>query len=59
MRELGMQSFDIFLHSFEGMIIRTLVERNQTELEKGKKPLVSGEELLKVLFRFYDQSLFE
>jgi hypothetical protein len=55
MRELGVQNFDMFLHSFEKMIISTLAERNHQE----KKPLLTQKELLRVVFRFYDQSLFE
>ena len=41
MRELGMLSFDMFLHSFEQMIIRTLVERNAADMASKKRPLIS------------------
>jgi hypothetical protein len=41
MKELGMQSFEMFLYSFEKMLIDTLVERNQQELQTKKKPLIS------------------
>lgn len=55
-----MLNFDMFLHSFETMIINTLSTRNLHELVKNKKPLITNEEILKkVLFRFYDPNLFE
>jgi hypothetical protein len=55
-----MLSFDMFLHSFEKMIIETLCVRNKDELSKSKKPLISEQDILrKVVFRFYDESLFE
>jgi hypothetical protein len=41
MRAQGMLSFDIFLHTFEKMLINTLASRNREELEKNKKPLIS------------------
>jgi hypothetical protein len=60
LRDQGMLSFDMFLHSFEKMIIETLSVRNQEALEKTKKPLITEKDLLtKVLFRFYDETLFE
>ena len=41
LKELGMLSFDMFLHSFETMMIDTLVKRNQVELATKKKPLIT------------------
>lgn len=41
MRELGMLSFDMFLHSFEQMIIKTLTERNRADLAAKKRPLIT------------------
>lgn len=60
MREQGMQSFDMFLHSFEKMFIETLVRRNAQEMENHHRPLISVDDMLKtVVFRFYDKQLFE
>jgi succinate dehydrogenase flavin-adding protein (antitoxin of CptAB toxin-antitoxin module) len=59
-RELGMLNFDMFLHSFENRIIDALVKRNKEDLERYKRPLISDKDVLqKVVFRFYDQNLFE
>lgn len=41
LKELGMQSFEMFLYSFEKMLIETLVERNKQDLQSKKKPLIS------------------
>jgi hypothetical protein len=50
----------MFLHSFETMVIDTLSIRNKDELARSKKPLISEADILKkVVFRFYDESLFE
>jgi hypothetical protein len=55
-----MLSFDMFLHSFETMVIDTLSIRNKEEVARSKRPLISEADILKkVLFRFYDESLFE
>ena len=55
-----MLSFDMFLHSFEKMLIETLCLKNQEEIAKNKRPLIKEKDILsKVLFRFYDESLFE
>lgn len=55
-----MLSFDMFLHSFEKMMIDTLVKRNRDDLVRTKKQLISDQDILnKVLFRFYDKNLFE
>lgn len=54
-----MLSFPSFLHQFEHMIIDTLCQRNEANLQEGKEPLITTEELLKVVFRFYDRQLFE
>jgi hypothetical protein len=66
-----MLSFDMFLHTFETKLIETLSQRNLLSLQgPSKKPLISEykskalitfyrKELLKVLFRTYDESLFE
>lgn len=60
LRDQGMLSFDMFLHSFEKMLIDTLAIRNQDELTRNKKPLISERDILKkIVFRFYDESLFE
>jgi hypothetical protein len=60
MRDQGMVSFDMFLHSFETMVIDTLSIRNKEELARSKKSLISEADILKkVVFRFYDESLFE
>jgi chromosomal replication initiation ATPase DnaA len=60
MRDQGMVSFDMFLHSFEMMVIDTLSIRNKDELARSKKSLISEADILKkVVFRFYDESLFE
>lgn len=60
MREHGMLSFDMFLHSFEKMLIDTLVQKNAQEFERAKRPLITVEDMLKsVVFRFYDRQLFE
>ncbi len=40
MRELESVSWDVFLHSFEHMIIRTLVERNRVQMITKKVPLI-------------------
>ena len=60
LRDQGMVSFDMFLHSFETMVIDTLSIRNKEEMARSKRPLISESDILKkVLFRFYDESLFE
>ena len=41
MKESGALSFDMFLHSFENMIIQTLAARNRDELARTKKPLMA------------------
>lgn len=43
----------MFLHSFESMLIKTLIDRNK------KQPLLKTDDILKVAFRFYDKHLFE
>ena len=48
----GMKSFEMFLHSFETVIIDELVSQSQ---EKS----LTVDQLLKVAFRFYDKNLFE
>ena len=55
-----MVSFDMFLHTFEKMVIDTLCIRNKEEVARSKRPLISESDILKkVVFRFYDESLFE
>ncbi len=60
LRDQGMVSFDMFLHTFEKMVIDTLCIRNKEEVARSKRPLISESDMLKkVVFRFYDESLFE
>eukprot|EP00347_Sterkiella_histriomuscorum_P014896 403359104 len=58
-KEQGMLSFDMFLHSFEKMMIETLSKRNAEEVQKNGKAIITDKELMDVVFRFYDESLFE
>jgi hypothetical protein len=47
-----MKSFEMFLHSFEKVIINELVQQNNSRN-------FGVDKLLKVAFRFYDKNLFE
>lgn len=48
----GMKSFEMFLHSFEKVIIDELVKQSSDKN-------ISISKLLEVAFRFYDKNLFE
>lgn len=49
-----MKSFEMFLHSFENMMIEVLVQRNQMS-----KLYPSNKKILDIAFKFFDKNLFE